>query len=122
MRVYPDNVMRLIGLPVKFPLIRRIDAMGVRSATKDIFKAPERHEGAEQHHREEADERPRNIRPNSYPTEGFWLEVDGKSKSLHPTREDATTAAAELKRKFPVLQVMIYDAAASTRTLVEAGE
>lgn len=96
--------------------------MAVRPVTKDIFKSPERHEGAEQHHREEAEERPRNIRPNSYPTEGFSLEVDGKIKSQHPTREAATTTAAELKRKFPVLQVAIYDAAARTRTLVESAK
>ena len=54
--------------------------------------------------------------------EGFSLEVDGKSKSQYPTAEAATKAGAELKRKFPVIQVMIYDAAAKTRTLVEAAE
>lgn len=96
--------------------------MAVRPVTKDIFKSPERNEAAEQHHREEVEERPRNIRPNSYPTEGFSLEVDGKIKSQHPTLEAATTTAAELKRKFPVLQVSIYDAAARTRTLVEAAK
>jgi hypothetical protein len=96
--------------------------MAGRSTTKDIFKSPERHEGAEQHHRDEVEVRPRNIRPNSNPTEGFSLEVDGKIKSQHPTQEAATTIGAELKRKFPVLQVTIYDAAARTRTLVEAAK
>ena len=96
--------------------------MAVRSVTKDIFKSPERHEGAEQHHRDEVEERPRNIRPNSNPTEGFSLEVDGKIKSQHPTREAATTTGEELKRKFPVLQVTIYDAAAKPRTPVDAAK
>jgi len=93
--------------------------MAVRSTTKDIFKSPERHAGGDQH-RDEVEERPRNIRPNSHPTEGFSVEVDGKSKSQHPTREAAMASAAELKRKFPVLQVMIYDATEKTRTLVDA--
>jgi hypothetical protein len=48
--------------------------------------------------------------------------VDGKIKSQHPTAEAATKAGAELKRRFPVLKVMIYDAAVKTRTLVEAAE
>jgi len=96
--------------------------MAVRSTTKDIFKSPERHAGGDQQHRDEVEERPRNIRPNSHPTEGFSVEVDGKSKSQHPTREAAIASAAELKRKFPVLQVMIYDAAERTRTLVDAAK
>jgi hypothetical protein len=121
MRVYPDNVFA-DQIPGKVSAHQEIDAMAVRSTTKDNVKSPERHEGAEQHHGEGAEERPRNIRPNGYPTEGFSLEVDGKIKALHPTREAATTAAAELKRKFPVVQVMIYDAAARTRTMVEAAK
>jgi hypothetical protein len=48
------------------------------------------------------------------------LEVDGKMKSQHPTREAATAVGAELKRKFPVLQITIYDAAAKTRTPVDS--
>jgi hypothetical protein len=73
--------------------------MAVRSNTRDIFKSPERHDGAEQHHRAELEERPCNIGPNCYPTEGFSLEVDGKIKSQHPTREAATTIAAERQRE-----------------------
>ncbi len=96
--------------------------MAIRSAAKGTLKTPVRG-GAEEHHRTEAEEpRPRNMPPNTYPTEGFSLEVDGKLKSQHPTADAATKIGTELKRKFPVLKVMIYDAAAKTRTLVQAGE
>lgn len=97
--------------------------MAVRSAIKGILKSPEPREGAEERHGEDMEEpRPRNMPPNSYPTEGFSVEVDGKIKSQHPTVEAATTIGAELKRKFPVLQVTVYDAAAKTRTPIEAAK
>ena len=97
--------------------------MAVRSTTKGILKAPEPRDGADERVGDDTEEqRPGNLRPNSSPTEGFALEVDGKIKSQHPTAEAATKAGAELKRKFPVIQVMIYDAAAKTRTLVEAAK
>jgi hypothetical protein len=93
--------------------------MAVRP-TKEIFKSAQPRDGAAQQHADETEERPRNIPPNSNPTEGFSLEVDGKMKSQHPTREAATAVGAELKRKFPVLQITIYDAAAKTRTPVDS--
>jgi hypothetical protein len=94
--------------------------MALRSATKGVLKSPEASEGAGTRQDEEMEEhRPRNMRPNSYPTEGFALEVDRKIKSQHPTLEAATKIATELKRKFPVLHVTIYDASAQTRTRVE---
>jgi hypothetical protein len=97
--------------------------MATRPVTKGILKSPEPREGAEERHGDEAEEsRPRNMRPNASPTEGFSLEVDGKIKSQHPTAEAAMAIAAELKRKFPVLQVAVYDAVAKTRTLVEAAK
>ena len=97
--------------------------MALRTVNKGILKSPEPRESAEEGHAEEVEEtRPRNIPANTSPTEGFSLEVDGKSKSQHPTVEAATTMGAELKRKFPVLQVMIYDAVAKTRTPVEAAK
>ena len=95
--------------------------MALRSTTKGILKAPEPRDGADERDVDDAEEqRPGNLRPNSIPTVGFSLEVDGKSKSEHATAEAAAKAGAELKRKFPVIQVMIYDATAKTRTLVEA--
>ena len=96
--------------------------MAIRS-TKGILKASEPRDGADERGDDVVDEqRPGNLRPNSIPTEGFSLEVDGKSKSQYPTAEGATKAGAELKRKFPVVQVMIYNAATKTRTLVEAAQ
>ena len=97
--------------------------MAIRSVTKGILRSAEPREGADGPHDEEIEEaRPRNMPPNTSPTEGFSLEVDGKIKSQHPTLEAATTLGAELKRKFPMLQVMVYDAVAKTRTLVEAAK
>jgi hypothetical protein len=96
--------------------------MAVRSTTKGILKSPEPRDAADERGDEVEEQRPRNLPPNTFPTEGFSIEVDGKIKSQHPTAEAATKAGAELKRRFPVLKVMIYDAAVKTRTLVEAAE
>jgi hypothetical protein len=97
--------------------------MAVRSVTKGILKAPEHRDGAEMHAGDDVEEqRPRNMPPNTFPTEGFSIEVDGKIKSQHATAEAATKIGAELKRKYPVIQVMIYDAVAKTRTMVEAAK
>jgi hypothetical protein len=93
--------------------------MAIRSITKGLLKASEPRDGADAHAADEAEEQPRNLRPNTFPTEGFSVEVDGKIKSQHATAEAATKVGAELKRKFPVVQVMIYDAAVKTRTPVE---
>ena len=57
------------------------------------------------------------------PCESPGQAVDcGKIKSQHATAEAATKIGAELKRKYPVIQVMIYDAVAKTRTLIEAAK
>jgi hypothetical protein len=100
---------------------RRSAQMSARSVTTGISKPPEPREGAGEHHGVEMKEqRPRNIPANTYPTDGFSLEVDAKIKSQHPTLEAAMKIGAELKRKFPMIQVTIHDAAAKTRTLGEA--
>jgi len=44
------------------------------------------------------------------PTSGYALEVDGRLKAEFTTRDGAKTGAAELKRRFPMLRVRIYDA------------
>jgi hypothetical protein len=67
----------------------------------------------------EPGERPKNLRANSVPTDGFGLEVDGKMKSQHPSSDAAFKAGQELKRKFPLIQVKVFDAKAQTRTIVE---
>ena len=97
--------------------------MAVRSTTKGLLKASEPRDGADERVADDAEEqRPRNLPPNTFPTEGFSIEVDGKIKSQHPTAEAAQKVGAELKRRFPVLKVMVYDAAEKTRTLVELAE
>ncbi|MEP7029986.1 MAG: hypothetical protein ABI830_03545 [Pseudolabrys sp.] len=71
---------------------------------------------------EPTDKRPRNLRGDSFPVEGFALTVDGKIKSQFPDLADAMKAGLALKTKYPVIQVMIYDAAAKTRVPVELPE
>lgn len=66
------------------------------------------------------DTRPKNPPASSLPIEGYSLEVDGKSKSHYSTAGEASAAGAELKRKYPNIQVNIYDAKTRTRTLVES--
>ena len=52
-------------------------------------------------------------------TEGFGLEVDGRMKTIFPTLGAAQKSALDIKTKYPMLQVKLYDAAQKTRTLVE---
>ncbi len=66
--------------------------------------------------------RPKNPSANILPSEGFVLEVDGKFKSEYETSEQAMKAGSELKKKYPQIQVKIYDAKARTRTPVELSE
>ena len=60
-----------------------------------------------------------NRRGDAWPIDGYGLAVDGKIKSHHMTSEAATKAGMEIKRNYPVVQVMVFDAAAGTRTPVE---
>ena len=63
--------------------------------------------------------RPKNPSANVLPTEGYVLEIDGKFKSEYATSEQATKAGSELKKKYPQIQVKIFDAKERTRTVVE---
>jgi len=49
------------------------------------------------------------------PTSGYALEVDGRLKAEFATRDGARTGAEELKKRFPMLRVKIYDAQTRTR-------
>jgi hypothetical protein len=49
------------------------------------------------------------------PKSGFALEIDGRLKTEFSTKEGAELGATELKRRFPKLQIRIYDAAAQSR-------
>jgi len=46
---------------------------------------------------------------------GFALEIDGRLKTEFSTKEGAEHGATELKRRFPMLQIRIYDAASQSR-------
>jgi len=96
--------------------------MSIRSLTGVSQPAAPCEGAGESHGIETEEQRPRNIPAYTSPTEGFSLEVDAKIKSQHPTLEAAMEIGAELKRKFPMVQVTIYDAAAKTRTLVQAAK
>jgi hypothetical protein len=60
---------------------------------------------------------PRNIqRADVAPANGFSLVVDGHFKTHYDDQEAAQIAGAELVGRFPMLQVMVYDAATKTRS------
>ena len=46
---------------------------------------------------------------------GYAIEVDGRLKAEFATRHGAQTGAEELKKRFPLLQIRIYDAQTKTR-------
>ena len=50
------------------------------------------------------------------PTSGFSLVVDGHFKTHYDDADAAQKAGAELLGRFPMLQVLIYDAATKTRS------
>lgn len=53
------------------------------------------------------------------PASGYALEVDGRLKAEFATRDGAKTGAEELKKRFPMLQIRIYDAQTKTCEDVE---
>jgi hypothetical protein len=60
---------------------------------------------------------PRNIqRADVAPANGFSLVVDGHFKTHYNDEKAAQEAGAELFGRFPMLQVLIYDAATKTRS------
>ena len=64
---------------------------------------------------------PRNlVRADVTITEGFGIEVDGQMKAVFDTKETAEKKARELKTKFPMLQVKVYDAAQRTSAVITA--
>lgn len=71
---------------------------------------------AEERHEEK---RPRNLPPVDVTAVGFSLVVDGKAKSHYDSAAAATAAGLALKRAYPVVQVVVYDAVEKTRTTIE---
>jgi hypothetical protein len=53
------------------------------------------------------------------PVSGHTLEVDSRLKTEFVTRDGAKAGAEELKKRFPMLQVRIYDAQAKTREEIQ---
>ncbi|WP_065754401.1 hypothetical protein [Bradyrhizobium paxllaeri] len=53
------------------------------------------------------------------PASGYALEVDGRFKAEFATRDGARAGAEELKKRFPMLQVRIYDALTRAREDVQ---
>jgi len=49
------------------------------------------------------------------PNQGYALEVDGRIKAEFATMDGARAGGLELKKRFPMLRVGIYDAQTKTR-------
>jgi hypothetical protein len=54
------------------------------------------------------------------PTSGYSIIIDGLVKTEFTTRDGVETGALNLKRRFPMLEVKIYDAAARADREVNA--
>ena len=62
---------------------------------------------------------PTNIgRADVTPKIGFILEIDGRMKNKFDSESEARETAIQLKARFPMLQVKIYDAVEKTRTVI----
>jgi hypothetical protein len=53
------------------------------------------------------------------PTSGYALEVAGRLKTEFATRDGARAGGEELKKRFPMLSVRIYDSLTKTREEVQ---
>ena len=63
--------------------------------------------------------KPRNImRADVTISEGFGMEVDGQMKAVFDAKEAAEREALELKTKYPMLQVKVYDASQKTSAVI----
>jgi hypothetical protein len=51
-------------------------------------------------------------------TERYLLQIDKQTKRSFRTPEDAQAMALEIKARFPILQVSIYDSASNSRTVL----
>ena len=49
------------------------------------------------------------------PASGYALEVDGRLKAEFATKDGARAGGEELKKRFPMLQIRIYDAQTNAR-------
>ncbi len=103
--------------PIKAKTVTRTPSAGGRDILTASVEASVE-EGSEMN--EPVANKARSTNVNIRPEDGFSLEVDGKMKSYFSTEAPALKAATELKNKFPILQVRIYNGAEGTRQVVEA--
>ena len=61
-------------------------------------------------------ERPQQRQPD---TERHLLQIDRQTKRSFKTPEAAQAMALEIKARFPILQVSIYDGVSNSRTVVD---
>ena len=54
------------------------------------------------------------------PATGYAIEVDGRLKAEFATREGARAGGEELKKRFPTLQIRIYDTETNVREEIQA--
>lgn len=66
--------------------------------------------------------KPKNLSANAMPADGYVLTVDGKSKTRYETEAEAVTAGSELKQKFPVIRVTVFEPVARVYTPIELPE
>ena len=66
--------------------------------------------------------RPKNLRANVVPIDGFVLSVDGKLKTRYESEKEAAAAGAKLKQSYPVIQIAVYDATERKYIPVKAQE
>jgi hypothetical protein len=66
--------------------------------------------------------KPTNLRANAMPPDGYVLTVDGKSKTRYETEAEAIAAGSELKQKFPVIRVTVFEPIARVYTPIESLE
>jgi hypothetical protein len=53
------------------------------------------------------------------PVSGYAIEVDGRLKAEFETRDGAWAGGEELKKRFPMLQIRIYDAETKAREEIQ---
>ena len=58
-------------------------------------------------------------RDKDLPTSGYALVVDGHSKAIFASKDQALKAAEDLKGRFPMLQVKVYDAESKRSEKIE---
>jgi len=58
-------------------------------------------------------------RDKDVPTSGYALIVDGHSKAIFASKDQALKAAKDLKGRFPMLQVKVYDAESKQSEKIE---